>query len=209
MANANTQVSALIARYSPAVARQFRLARARIREYFPRGYELIFENYNALGCGYSLTDRGSGVVVSLVAYPRWVTLFFFQGIDLADPDGILRGSGARIRSIRLEPFSLLHSSPVHDMILQATKRHQGDFAKAPRLSTVVKSVATRRRSRRPAPLINRAKGAKRKALGSRSGSHRQFKHGTKPGRVTVPGKPSDSLAPGTLNSILSQSGLKK
>ena len=41
------------------------------------------------------------------------------------------------------------------------------------------------------------------------GSHRQFKHTGKLGRVTVPGKPSDDLAPGTLNSILKQSGLKK
>lgn len=40
------------------------------------------------------------------------------------------------------------------------------------------------------------------------GSHRQFKHADKPGRVTVPGKPSDELAPGTLNSILKQAGLK-
>jgi predicted RNA binding protein YcfA (HicA-like mRNA interferase family) len=41
------------------------------------------------------------------------------------------------------------------------------------------------------------------------GSHRQFKHLKKSGRVTVPGKPSDDLAPGTLDSILKQSGLKK
>jgi predicted RNA binding protein YcfA (HicA-like mRNA interferase family) len=41
------------------------------------------------------------------------------------------------------------------------------------------------------------------------GSHRQFKHSTKPGRVTIPGKPSDDLAPGTLNSILKQARLKK
>ena len=41
------------------------------------------------------------------------------------------------------------------------------------------------------------------------GSHRQFKHPSKPGRVTVAGKPSDDLAPGTLNSILKQSDLKK
>lgn len=40
------------------------------------------------------------------------------------------------------------------------------------------------------------------------GSHRQFKHPAKPGRVTVAGKPSDDLAPGTLNSILKQAGLK-
>jgi predicted RNA binding protein YcfA (HicA-like mRNA interferase family) len=41
------------------------------------------------------------------------------------------------------------------------------------------------------------------------GSHRQFKHPTKPGRVTVDGKPSDDLAPGTLNSILNQAALKE
>ena len=46
-------------------------------------------------------------------------------------------------------------------------------------------------------------------LVSTRGSHRQFKHASKPGRVTVAGKPSDDLAPGTLNSILKQSGLKK
>jgi predicted RNA binding protein YcfA (HicA-like mRNA interferase family) len=41
------------------------------------------------------------------------------------------------------------------------------------------------------------------------GSHRQFKHPTKPRRVTLPGKPSDDLAPGTLNSVLKQAGLKQ
>lgn len=43
---------------------------------------------------------------------------------------------------------------------------------------------------------------------ARRGSHRQLKHQIKPGRVTVPGKLSDNLAPGTLKSILKQAGLK-
>ena len=41
------------------------------------------------------------------------------------------------------------------------------------------------------------------------GSHRQYQHDVKPGRVTVAGKPSDDLAPGTQNSILKQAGLKR
>lgn len=41
------------------------------------------------------------------------------------------------------------------------------------------------------------------------GSHRQFKHPTKPGRAAVHGKPSDTIAPGTLDSIMKQSGLRK
>jgi len=40
------------------------------------------------------------------------------------------------------------------------------------------------------------------------GSHRQYKHPTKRGRVTIAGKAGDDLAPGTLNSILKQAGLK-
>jgi len=43
---------------------------------------------------------------------------------------------------------------------------------------------------------------------ARRGSHRQLKHPDKTGRVTVAGKPSDDLAPGTLNSILKQAGQK-
>ena len=40
------------------------------------------------------------------------------------------------------------------------------------------------------------------------GSHRQYKHPTKPGRVTVPGNLGHELPPGTLNSILKQARLK-
>ena len=40
------------------------------------------------------------------------------------------------------------------------------------------------------------------------GSHRQYKHATKPGRVTVAGKPSEDLHPKTAASILRQARLK-
>jgi len=40
------------------------------------------------------------------------------------------------------------------------------------------------------------------------GSHRQYKHPTKPGRVTVAGKPGHDLLPRTLGSIMKQAGLK-
>jgi predicted RNA binding protein YcfA (HicA-like mRNA interferase family) len=41
------------------------------------------------------------------------------------------------------------------------------------------------------------------------GSHRQYKHPSKTGRVTVAGHPSHEIAPGTLSSILEQAGLKR
>ena len=44
--------------------------------------------------------------------------------------------------------------------------------------------------------------------GQTSGSHRQFKHPTKKGRVTVNGKPSDVLGQDLLISIWKQAGWK-
>jgi predicted RNA binding protein YcfA (HicA-like mRNA interferase family) len=44
---------------------------------------------------------------------------------------------------------------------------------------------------------------------SQKGSHRQFKHSTKPGKVTVAGKPSDDLPEGTYRNILRQAGLQE
>ena len=44
---------------------------------------------------------------------------------------------------------------------------------------------------------------------SQKGSHRQFKHATKAGKVTVPGKLSDDVPNGTLKSIFRQAGLEK
>ena len=41
------------------------------------------------------------------------------------------------------------------------------------------------------------------------GSHRQFHHSSKPGTVTIAGKPGTDVPPGTLNSVLKQAGLKK
>lgn len=41
------------------------------------------------------------------------------------------------------------------------------------------------------------------------GSHRQYKHMSKVGRVTIAGHPGDDVSPGTLNSIQKQAQLEK
>jgi predicted RNA binding protein YcfA (HicA-like mRNA interferase family) len=41
------------------------------------------------------------------------------------------------------------------------------------------------------------------------GSHRQYKHPERPGKVTIAGKPSDTLHPKTLASIMRQAGLER
>ena len=71
-----TQISELVAKYSPEVAAQLREARDRLRAHFPRGFELVFDNYNALVFAISPTGKTSEAFISVAGYPNWVTLFF-------------------------------------------------------------------------------------------------------------------------------------
>lgn len=144
-----SRIEKFISEFTPEIAASIRTCRKKMYRFVPRGYELVVNNYNALGFGFSPTEKNSQVVMSIVAYPRWVTLFFLKGAGLPDPDSLLQGKGSQVRSIRLcSPADLDAPSTVR-LIHEALKPHTEAFASAPRRTTLIKSVAARRRPRRP------------------------------------------------------------
>ena len=149
MPSSAVQIKSFLAKYSPAIAAEVQFARRALKRLVPRGFELVYDNYNTLAFGFSPTPRAGGAIVSVAAYPQWVTLFFLHGKGLKDPDGLLQGSGARVRSVRLAPVKIINTPPVQALLRQALEPHQAELAAAPRLSSVVKSVAAKQRPRRP------------------------------------------------------------
>lgn len=146
---AAAEVADFIARYTPEMAAAITACRRKLQARVPRGFELVYDNYNALAIGYAYADKASASLVSIAGYPRWVTLFFLYGRGLPDPDGLLEGDGVRVRSIRLKMPDDLDRPAVKRLLDLALAPHEADFAAAPPLQTVVKSVAAKQRSRRP------------------------------------------------------------
>jgi hypothetical protein len=157
-----SQIDAFLGKYAPTIEAQLREARFRLRTRFSRGFELVFDNYNALVFGISTTERSSDAFVSLAAYPNWVTLFFLHGADLDDPAGLLQGQGKQVRSIRLKDAADIDTRSVRALIAQAVRRHEVALAAAPALTTVIKSVSARQRPRRPAMAAISSAPAKRR-----------------------------------------------
>ena len=152
-----SQLAQLVANYAPEVARAFTAIRRKVRAFVPRGYELVYENFNALGIGYGAGEKASNVILSIVAYPRWVTLFFFDGADLHDPGSILEGTGNRIRSIRLKSPNDLDRPDIRQLILEALAPHAEALGRCPRLVLVIRSLASKRRARRPRTRASKAR----------------------------------------------------
>jgi len=143
------QVAEFIGRYAPDIARAMTLSRRKMRALVPRGYELVYDNYNALGIGYGPGQKAPHAIVSIVAYPRWVTLFFLYGAKLHDPHLLLEGTGSRVRSIRLQSPDDLDRADIKQLISQALAPHAEALARCPRIETIVKLAVARQRSRRP------------------------------------------------------------
>lgn len=144
------RIDSFLARYSPEVGAEFKAARVHLRRLFPRGHELVYDNYNALVFAFSPTGRSSDAFVSVAGYPRWVTLFFLHGVDLTDPQGLLEGTGSQVRSVRLKTAGQLSERAVRALIAQAIEPHRKTLLAAPPLITTIKSVVTKQRPRRPA-----------------------------------------------------------
>lgn len=149
--DAEHQIAGFIGKYTPEMAASIRAHRATLRKLFPRGFELVYDNYNALVFAFGPTAHSSEAVLSLAAYPRWVTLFFARGASLADPDSLLQGNGTRIRGIPLTAPGRLSSEPVMRLVAQAKAPVEEALRKAPKLSTLVKSISAKQRPRQPAP----------------------------------------------------------
>lgn len=151
MSSTESQIAGFLGKYTPAIEAQLREARARLRAMFPRGCELVYDNYNALVFAISPSERTSEAFLSVTGYPKWVTLFFLNGAALNDPTKLLEGEGKQVRGIRLKSPDTINSPAVQALIAQAVSPYESAFLSAPALRTIVKPVSAKQRPRRPVP----------------------------------------------------------
>lgn len=144
------QLNRFLAKYSVEVRSVARKAIAKLRVRLPGAIELVYDNYNALAIGFSSSERAADVIVSIALYPRWVSLFFMQGAKLPDPQRLLRGSGKQVRHIVLGDAIDLDQPAVEALVGSAIDR--GKPLSTGRGRTIIKSVSTRQRARRPPSL---------------------------------------------------------
>jgi hypothetical protein len=141
------QLASFIVRFSPPIAAQARVARARLRRLLPGAIEMVYDNYNALAIGFSPTERPSDAVLSLVIYPKRVSICFIQGKHLPDPDHLLVGDGNQVRFIRLDPqAAILDTPPLRALISEAVAFGETPFTGTRQL--VIRSISRKQRPRR-------------------------------------------------------------
>jgi hypothetical protein len=155
--SAEKQLERFLDAYTPEIAAFARVALSKMRKRLPNSVEMVYDNYNALVCGFGPTERASEAIFSIVMFPRYVSLCFLQGAVLPDPDGLLQGEGNVVRSIRLEDEKTLDRADVKAMMATALKMAKVPMDKRAAYKLVIKSISPKQRPRRPPPDKAKAK----------------------------------------------------
>jgi hypothetical protein len=148
----SAQLAGFLAKFTPEVAALARRSLVTMRKRLPGAIELVYDNYNALAIGFASTERASDAVFSIAVFPRRPVLCFLQtGAQLPDPDGLLRGSGTRVRHIPLESPGVLDTPAVRALMHEALARADVPFDWRAKRRIVIKSISAKQRPRRPRP----------------------------------------------------------
>ena len=146
--SASTQVASFIAKFDSSNAALIRSCRAAMRKRLPTALELVYDNYNFFVIGYSSTERASDCVVSLACGVNGVSLSFYRGATLPDPEGVLLGSGNQNRFVRLASAKTLAEPAVDRLIDAALAQAETPMPMSGKTRTIVKSISAKQRPRR-------------------------------------------------------------
>ena len=148
--DAEAQLDGFLNKFTPDIATLAKSILAKMHKRLPSAVRPVYDNYNALAIGFGASDRLRDVIFSIAVYPRWVSLFFFHGIGLNDPDKILKGTGNQVRHIVLKNATLLDDPAIVALMDQALLNAKVPIDSSGEGRLVIKSVSAKQRPRRPA-----------------------------------------------------------
>jgi hypothetical protein len=85
--------------------------------------EVVRLGENAASYGVGPRKMLDGYVY-ILPHKRWVNLGFYQGVDLADPEGLLEGTGAKMRHVKIRSVDDASRSAVRALITGALERRK-------------------------------------------------------------------------------------
>jgi len=143
--SANAQFSAFLSRFPPEIVALVKRCLPKLRRALPGSYQLVYDYSNSLVVAFGLSERGYEAIVAIAVFPGSVRLYFDK--SLPDPEGLLEGSGAKVRSVTVKAASDLDHGGIRALIEAAIKRSgaTGPHTRSTRM--VIKSGSTKRRPR--------------------------------------------------------------
>ena len=111
---------------------------------YPECNELIYDNYNALAFGLSLSDTAGDVFCSVAVFAKYVNFGFNRGSEIPDPNHLLTGNGSLYRYITIKNINDFPEAELKLLLQDAYLNAVGRLKPGKKVikgQTIVKSIS--------------------------------------------------------------------
>ena len=142
----SAQFAALLSRFPPEIVALVKRCLPKLRRAIPCSHELVYDYSNSLVVGFGMSEHGYEAIVAIAIFPRWVRLYLDK--SLPDPQGLLEGSGAKVRSVTLKAASDLDHGDIQGLLKAAVKHSGVTFPRTRSTRMIIKSESKKRKPRK-------------------------------------------------------------
>src|SRR5262245_2669604 len=136
------QFAALLSRFPPEIVALVKRCLPKLRRAVPCTHEIVYDYSHSLVVAFGLSERGYEAIVSIAIHPDMVRLYFSK--DLPDPQGLLEGSGTKVRSVIIKAASDLDHAGIRALFKAAIKHAGAAFPKTRSTCMIIKSASKKK-----------------------------------------------------------------
>ena len=102
--------------------------------------ELVGDSTISLNIGYGFTEKAWDCFCAIIVYSKHINISFPSGAFLSDPHSLLKGSGKKIRHIRINEVNNLTNPAAKDLLMEAKNRALEAMEKKPKTNELVRTI---------------------------------------------------------------------
>jgi hypothetical protein len=130
----STQFSAFLSRFPAGIVAMVEQCLPKLRRAIPHSFEIVYNYSHSVVVSFSASERGYEAIVAMAVLQECVRLYFDK--SLPDPNGLLKGTGTKVRSVTLKAASDLDQGDIKALIKAAIK-HSGVTSPGTRPATMI------------------------------------------------------------------------
>lgn len=102
--------------------------------------ELAADSNISVNIGYGFTEKAWDCYCAIIVYSKHINISLPSGAGLADPEGILHGTGKRVRHIKIQVFDDIKVPAVTDLLMQARENAFALLKEKPTQTTGIQTI---------------------------------------------------------------------
>ena len=122
MDNTEEQIVKFLEPFNSEIASLAQQLRDHLKKETKATIELVGNSTISLNIGYGFTEKAWDCFCAIIIYSKHINISFPSGAFLSDPQGLLQGTGKRIRHIKIKEFNDIKVPVVKNLLLEARNK---------------------------------------------------------------------------------------